>query len=110
MHNIEEYLSAYLNGAGISDDPKGPLFRTIGRGTGQFTRTPLPQANAWAMIERRRQAAGIDRQSQLSGNRDHGLFEERRHAREGGRDGEPCIDAHDAALRPTAGRDEPRRD
>ncbi len=59
-HNLEEYLSAYLDGANLRNDPKGPLFRTIGRGTGQLTRTPLPQANAWAMIERRRTAAGID--------------------------------------------------
>jgi len=36
-HNLEEYLSAYLADAGIDGDPKGPLFRTIGR----LTRTPL---------------------------------------------------------------------
>jgi len=59
-HNLEAYLVAYIDGAGLQDDPKGPLFRTIGRGTGQLTRTPLPQSNAWAMIERRRSAAGIE--------------------------------------------------
>src|ERR1700726_3381405 len=32
-HNLEEYLTAYLDGAELHDDPKGPLFRTIGRGT-----------------------------------------------------------------------------
>jgi hypothetical protein len=37
-HNLEEYLTAYLDGAGLSDDPKGPLFRT-----GDLTRTVLPQ-------------------------------------------------------------------
>ena len=42
----DEYLVAYLDGAGLRDDPKGPLFRTIGRGTGRLTRTVLPQANA----------------------------------------------------------------
>ena len=52
-HNLEEYLTAYLDGAGLRDDPKGPLFRTIGRGTGKLTRTVLPQANAYAMIRRR---------------------------------------------------------
>jgi hypothetical protein len=36
---LEEYLTAYLDGAGLRDDPKGPLFRTIGRGTGKLTRT-----------------------------------------------------------------------
>jgi integrase len=59
-HNLEEYLIAYLDGAGLRDDPKGPLFRTIGRGTGKLTPTVLPQANAYAMIRRRAAAAGID--------------------------------------------------
>jgi site-specific recombinase XerD len=58
-HNLEEYLVAYLDGAGLRGDPKGPLFRTIGRGTGKLTRTVLPQANAYAMIGRRAAAAGI---------------------------------------------------
>ena len=58
-HNLEEYLTAYLDGAGLRDDPKGPLFRTIGRGTKQLTRTRLAQANAYAMIARRATAAGI---------------------------------------------------
>jgi integrase len=42
-HNLEDYLTAYLDGVGLRDDPKGSLFRTIGRGTGQLTRTVLPQ-------------------------------------------------------------------
>jgi integrase/recombinase XerC len=58
-HNLEEYLTAYLDGAGRRDDHTGPLFRTIGRGTGKLTRTVLPQANAYAMIGRRAAAAGI---------------------------------------------------
>jgi site-specific recombinase XerD len=58
-HNLEQALTAYLDGAGLAEDLKGPLFRTIGRGTGQLTRTSLPQANAYAMIRRRAEAAGI---------------------------------------------------
>jgi integrase len=58
-HNLEEYLTGYLDDAGLRDDPKGPLFHTIGRGTGKLTRTVLPQANAYAMIRRRAAAAGI---------------------------------------------------
>jgi len=58
-HNLEAYLHAYIDGTGIGDDPKGPLFRTIGRGTGRLTRTALPQANAYAMIQRRAASAGI---------------------------------------------------
>jgi site-specific recombinase XerD len=58
-HNLETYLIAYIDQAGLADDPKGPLFRTIGRGTGKLTRTPLPQANAYAMVGRRASKAGI---------------------------------------------------
>ena len=58
-HNLEKYLTAYLDSAGLRGDPKGPLFPTIGRGTGKLTRTVLPQANAYAMIGRRAAAAGI---------------------------------------------------
>ena len=57
--NLEEYLTAYLGGPELRGDPKGPLFRTTGRGTGKLTRTVLPQANAYAMIRRRATAAGI---------------------------------------------------
>ncbi len=59
-HNLEEALADYIHGAGLASDPKGPLFRTIGRGTGELTRTSLPQANAYAMIRRRAEAAGIE--------------------------------------------------
>jgi len=58
-HNLEDYLMAYLDGASLRDDPKGPLFRTIGTGYGEAHPHPLPQANAYAMIGRRAAAAGI---------------------------------------------------
>jgi integrase len=58
MPSLEECLVAYLDGVGLRNDPKGPLFRTIGRDIGKFTRT-VPQANAYAMIRRRTVAAGI---------------------------------------------------
>jgi site-specific recombinase XerC len=59
-HNLEHALAAYIHGAGLATDPKGPLFRTIGRGTGSLTRTFLPQANAHAMTRRRAAAANIE--------------------------------------------------
>ena len=59
-HTLEEYLEAYIEAGQLRNDPRGPLFATIGRGTGQLTQTPLPQANAYAMIGRRAKAAGID--------------------------------------------------
>jgi integrase/recombinase XerC len=58
-HNLETFLEAYLDGCSIRQDLKGPLFRTIGRHTRRLTRTPLPQANAYAMIRRRAAGAGI---------------------------------------------------
>jgi site-specific recombinase XerD len=58
-HSLEAYLDAYLDGCDLRSDPKGPLFRTIARGRGELTATPLPQANAYAMIGRRAAAAGI---------------------------------------------------
>jgi site-specific recombinase XerD len=59
-HQLEEYLHAYMEQSGIEGDPKGPLFRTIARGTRQLSRTALPQANAHAMVRRRAIAAGIE--------------------------------------------------
>jgi len=58
-HTLESYLAAYLEGSGLQGHPRHILFPTIGRGTGQLTETPLPQANAYAMIRRRAKAAGI---------------------------------------------------
>ncbi|HXQ46986.1 MAG TPA: tyrosine-type recombinase/integrase [Caulobacteraceae bacterium] len=58
-HSLEAYLDAYLDGCDLRADSKGPLFRTIARGRGELTATPLPQANAYAMIGRRAAAAGI---------------------------------------------------
>ena len=59
-HNLEEYLSAYLDRCQLREDAKGALFRTIGRGTGQLTTTPLLQAIAYRMIQRRAGRADIE--------------------------------------------------
>jgi len=57
---LDAYLLAYLDGTGIAGDPKGPLFRTIQRGTGHLSTTALPQANAYGMVLRLELGAGID--------------------------------------------------
>jgi site-specific recombinase XerD len=59
-HFLEDYLHAYIDGCGLAADPKAALFRTIARGGGGLTATPLPQANAHAMIRRRAAGAGIE--------------------------------------------------
>lgn len=58
-HNLEAYMHAYIEAAGIQQDVKGPLFRTIRRGTGQLSETRMVQADAYAMIRRRAETAGI---------------------------------------------------
>lgn len=52
-------MAAYIAGADLAGNPKGPLFRTVGRGTDELTGSSLPQANAHAIVRRRAAAAGI---------------------------------------------------
>jgi integrase/recombinase XerC len=59
-HNLEDYLSTYIDACALRDDRKGPLFRTIARGTKRLSDTPLPQANAFQMVRRRAVAADIE--------------------------------------------------
>jgi site-specific recombinase XerD len=56
-HNLETYLHEYIDGAALASDPKALLFQSYSRA--QLTGNPLPQANAYAMIQRRARAAGI---------------------------------------------------
>jgi hypothetical protein len=49
------------------------------------------------------------RQPHLPGDGRHRLPEERRHARKGGAYGEPCLDTHDATLRPPRRGSDARR-
>ena len=58
-HSLESYLHAYIDGAGLAGNPKALLFQSYSRATGQLAGNPLPQANAYAMIQRRARAAGI---------------------------------------------------
>ncbi|PZR93275.1 MAG: integrase [Hyphomicrobiales bacterium] len=58
-HNLETYLHEYIDGAGLANDPKAILFQTYSRTTSQLTGNPLPQANAYEMIQRRAKSAGI---------------------------------------------------
>jgi site-specific recombinase XerD len=56
-HNLEEYLEAYIKGAGIAADGKGYLFRTARGRSKELTDNPMSQADAYRMIRRR--AAGV---------------------------------------------------
>ncbi len=52
-HNLEEYLHAYIEAAGIAGDEKGYLFRTTPGRSGKLSERPMSQADVYRMIGRR---------------------------------------------------------
>jgi integrase len=52
-HKLEEYLDEYLKAAGITDDDRGPLFRTAAGKTGSLTGSAMHRVDAYRMIRRR---------------------------------------------------------
>src|SRR3546814_13364408 len=58
-HNLEHYLTAYIDGCELRAQAKWPLFRTLAHGTKRLSDTPLPQATAFALERRRALAAEI---------------------------------------------------
>src|SRR3546814_5820380 len=52
-HNLEDYLTAYIDGCELREDRKGPLFRTIASSTKRLIHNNLPQPNALAPVSRR---------------------------------------------------------
>jgi len=93
-HNLDEYLVAYLDGAGLRDDPKGPRHRQADAHSATAGERLCDDPPACHGGQDRNQA----RQSQFPRDRDHRLSQEWRHSRKGRRNGKPCLDAHDTAL------------
>ncbi len=58
-HKLETFLEEYIDAAGITDDPKGWLFRTTEGQSGVLTENPMSQADVYRMIRRRADDAGI---------------------------------------------------
>ncbi len=52
-HNLEAYLDAYIEAAGIRDGGKSPLFRSAVGRTGTLTAKAMNRVDAWRMIQRR---------------------------------------------------------
>lgn len=59
-HTLEKYLDEYIAATGIAGDPDGPLFRTAPGHTGILKRSALWQQDAYRMIRRHADAAGIE--------------------------------------------------
>lgn len=58
-HNLETYLHAYLEQAGLAGDEKAFLFPTAAGRSGELTERPMRQPDVYRMIRRHAAAAGI---------------------------------------------------
>ena len=57
-HNAEAYLDAYLEAAGIRDEKKSPLFRSVDKRR-KITANPMTRTDVLRMVKRRAQEAGL---------------------------------------------------
>ena len=59
-HNLEAYIDAYIDAAGIREDRKGPLFRCVDeRSHRDLTAKPMTRLHVWKLVKRRAKAAGL---------------------------------------------------
>ena len=102
-HNLEAYLDAYIEAAGIRDGGKAPLFRSAAGRTGTLTEKPMNRVDAWRMIQRRAAdlgTCGQDRLPHVPRDRHHGLSRSWRHTGKCPGNGRAREPTHDEALRP----------
>jgi len=57
-HNAEAYIDAYLDAAGLREEKKGPLFRSVDRNR-KLTLNPITRTDVLRMVKRRAMAAGL---------------------------------------------------
>ena len=58
-HKAEQYLDAYLDAAGIRDQPKSTLFRSARGRSSQLTEKGLTRVDAFRIVQRRAKGAGL---------------------------------------------------
>jgi site-specific recombinase XerD len=58
-HNLEAYLDAYIEAAGLRDAGKAPLFRSAVGRTGALTEKPMNRVDAWRMVQRQAAELGM---------------------------------------------------
>ena len=89
-HNLDEYLHAYLKAAQLTEGTS-PLFRTMQGRTGQLSDNPMTQPDAYRMIRRRAEAAGIRTKignHSFRAHRNYGISPQWRETRNGAADGQ----------------------
>ena len=57
-HALHDLLEDYLREAGLKDQ-RGPQFRTVAGRSGKLTELPMGQSDAWNMLQRRAETAGL---------------------------------------------------
>jgi site-specific recombinase XerD len=58
-HLLVDYLTSYIEAAGIGEERDSPLFRTAEGKTGRLTKNRMTQDACWYMLQRRARKAGI---------------------------------------------------
>jgi site-specific recombinase XerD len=59
-HELEDYLTAYIEAAGLAGQPDTPLFRAMDNTTRKLGGNGLTRMKAWEMVQRRTADAGLD--------------------------------------------------
>lgn len=59
-HRAETFLDAYIESAGIGAQTTDPLFRSVNRRSDQLTLRAMSRIDAWKMVRRRAEQAGIN--------------------------------------------------
>jgi integrase/recombinase XerD len=57
-HNAEAYIDAYVEAAGIWEEKKGPLFRSVDKHR-KLTLGPMTRTDVYQMVKRRARVAGV---------------------------------------------------
>ena len=58
-HELDDYLMAYIEAAGLREQPTSPLFRAVDNRTRTLGPEALSRMKAWEMVQRRAKAAGV---------------------------------------------------
>lgn len=58
-HKLDTYLHEYMEVAGVGNEPRSPLFRSLRGWPLTLTDRRLDRRNAWSMVQKRARAAGI---------------------------------------------------
>jgi site-specific recombinase XerD len=100
-HELDGYLMAYIEMAGLRGQSASPLFRAVDNKTRRLGKEPLSRTKAWGMVQRRARAAGVSTAAcnhTFSRDGHHSVPGEWRGDRKGPGHRFALVDPHHAAL------------